>query len=81
MLRKGLKTLKTTILPDNGAQVRRGEVQPKAQVSHFFEGKKLKKTNKKKQHFFDFLNQNWGEKIFQPFSSKVMAKTKYFMKN
>ena len=53
MLRKGLKTLKTTILPDNGAQVRRGEgsaeVQPKAQVSHFFEGKKLKK---KKQTFF-----------------------------
>ena len=73
--------LKTTILPDNGARVRRvggsAEVQPKAQVSHFFEGKKLKK----KKHFFDFLNQNWGEKIFQPFSSKVMAKTKYFMIN
>ena len=42
MLIKGLKKLKTTILPDNWAQVRRGggegsaEVQPKAQVSHFF---------------------------------------------
>ena len=41
MLIKGLKKLKTTILPDNRAQVRRGgegsaEVQPKAQVSHFF---------------------------------------------
>ena len=43
MLIKGLKMLKTIILPDNGAQVRRGwgregsaEVQPKTQVSHFF---------------------------------------------
>ena len=69
--------LKTKILPDNGAQVRRGEVQPKAQVSHFFEGKKLKK-NQKKTTFFWFFKPKLGRKDISAIQFKSYGQNKIF---